>query len=86
VASEKVCYDLTVDNIALRETQATRITAEGLNRVEIWAVFRPVDLAGDPVFYRARREVRLLEGDNLLDPPSGFPMILAEDFVLVGTH
>lgn len=86
VASDKVCYDLTVDNIALRETQATRITAEGLNRVEIWAVFRQVDLAGDPVFYRARREVRLLEGDNLLDPPSGFPQILPNDFVLVGNH
>ncbi len=86
VASDRVCYDLTVDNIALRETQPTRITSEGLNRVEIWAVFRPIDLAGESAFYRARREVRLLEGDNLLDPPSGFPQVLPEDFVLVGTH
>lgn len=85
LAEDKVCYDLTVSNIALRETQPTRITAQGLNRIEIWAVFRPVDLAGEPVFYRARREVRLLEFDALLDPPSGFPDVLADDFVLVGS-
>jgi hypothetical protein len=84
--SDRACYDLSVDNIAIRQTQATKVTADGLNRIEIWAVFRPIDQMSDPLFFRARRELRVDESQDVVDPPTGFVAVVPADFVLVGPH
>ena len=81
--ADTACYALSVTNMTLRETRPTRAHDAGENVIEVWAVFQSLNLSSEPLFYRVRRTLTVLEPD-IVDPPQGVIKLAPTDFERVG--